>query len=111
MESLEDLAPGKIVFFMSRNQDSPNLFHETYDLVNALSIMNMLNINPEDIQIVFNESIIIINDPMHDLYENIISRGEKPINIRNLKKIYFKSNSYPYEFRFSLFYLFRTYKL
>ena len=25
-EELEELAPGKIIFFMSRNQDSPNLF-------------------------------------------------------------------------------------
>ena len=26
-DDLEELAPGKIVFFLSRNQDSQNLFH------------------------------------------------------------------------------------
>lgn len=88
MEGVEELAPGKIVFFMSRSQDSPNLFHGTSDLVNAISIMNIFNINPEDIQIVFLESLIIIDDPMYDLYENIVSRGGKPIYIRNLKKKY-----------------------
>ena len=50
MEGVEELAPGKTVFFMSRSQDSPNLFHGTSDLVNAISIMNIFNINPEDIQ-------------------------------------------------------------
>ena len=88
MEGEEELAPGKIVFFMSRDQDSPNLFHGTSDLVNAVSIMNILNINPEDIQIVFLESIIIIDDPLYDLYEKIVSRGGKPIYIRNLRKKY-----------------------
>jgi len=88
MEGEEELAPGKIVFFMSRDQDSPNLFHGTSDLVNAVSIMNIFNINPEDIQIVFLESIIIIDDPLYDLYEKIISRGGKPIYIRNLRKKY-----------------------
>ena len=50
--------------------------------------MKIFNINPEDIQIVFLESIIIFKDPFYDLYENIISRGGKPIYIRNLKKKY-----------------------
>ena len=26
-ETLEELSQGKIIFFISRNQDSPNLFH------------------------------------------------------------------------------------
>lgn len=82
---------------MRRNQDSSNLFHGTSELINAVSIMNLLNIKPEDIQIVFLQSIIIINDPLYDLYEKIVSRGGKPIHIRNLKKKYhFKSNSYSY---------------
>ena len=57
--TLEELAPGKTVFFISRNQDSPNLYHGGSEFVNALSIMYLLNLDPEKIQIVFLESILI----------------------------------------------------
>ena len=36
-EELEELAPGKTIFFISRNQDSSNIFHGTSELLNALS--------------------------------------------------------------------------
>ena len=40
---------GKTIFFISRNQDSPNLYHGGSEFVNALSFMYLLNLNPEDI--------------------------------------------------------------
>ena len=52
-DTLEELSPGKTVFFISRNQDSPNLYHGGSEFVNALSIMYLLKLNPEEIQIVF----------------------------------------------------------
>ena len=36
-EAIEELAPGKTVFFISRNQDSPNLFHGNSEIINAIS--------------------------------------------------------------------------
>ena len=87
-EKLEEYAPGKTVFFISRNQDSPNLYHGGSEFVNALSIMYLLNLDPENIQIIFLESIIIYDDPFFDLYKNLIGRGGEPIHIRNLTKKY-----------------------
>ena len=87
-EELEELSPGKTVFFISRNQDSPNLFHGGSEFINALSIMYLLNLYPEDIQIVFLESIQINDDPFYNLYKYLIGRGGEPIHIRNLKKKY-----------------------
>ena len=84
-ETIEELAPGKTVFFLSRNQDSPNLFHGNSEIINAISIMNLFHLNPENIQVVFLESLKINNDPFYDIYKNVISRGGKPIYIRNLK--------------------------
>ena len=83
---MEELAPGKIVFFFSRNQDSPNIFHGGSEFINALSLIYLLDIKPENIQVVFLESMEIRNDPLHELYKNIISRGGTPIHIRTLKK-------------------------
>ena len=91
---LEELAPGKIIFFISRNQDSPNLFHGFSEIMNALSIMYLFNLQPKDIQIVFLESMIFKNEPYMDFYTNIISRGNKPIYIRNLKKLYHISSAF-----------------
>ncbi len=88
---LEELAPGKIIFLISRNQDSPNLFHGFSEFINALSIMYLFKLNPEDIQIIFLESMIIENEPLYDLFANIISRNNKPIYIRDLKKKYYIS--------------------
>ena len=48
-------------------------------------MMKLLNLKPEDIQIIFLESMTINDDPMYDIYKNIISRGGEPINIRNVK--------------------------
>ena len=100
-EDLEELAPGKIVFFISRNQDSPNLFHGYSEIFNVLSMIYLFNLNPEDIQVVFLESIEIpyyeeVNsnnkdiprDPFYDIYKKMISKGGEPIYIRNLKKKY-----------------------
>jgi hypothetical protein len=87
-DDLEELAPGKIVFFFSRNQDSPNIFHGGSEFINALSLMYLLNIKPENVQVVFLESMEIRNDPLIELYKNIISRGGTPIHIRELKKKY-----------------------
>ena len=84
-----ELSPGKTIFFLSRNQDSPNIYHGTCELINALSMMELLNLKPEDIQIIFLESMTIKQDPFYDLYKNIISRGGEPIYIRDLTQKYF----------------------
>ena len=90
-EQLEELAPGKTVFFISRNQDSPNLYHGGSEFVNALAIMYLMSLNPKDIQIVFLESILIMDDPFYDLYKELIGRGGEPIHIKNLTKKYLVS--------------------
>ena len=92
-KELEELAPGKIIFFISRNQDSPNLFHGLSELINTLSIMYLFNLNPEDIQIIFLESMILKSEPIYELYINLISRKNNPIYIRNLKKKYYISSA------------------
>lgn len=93
-EKLEELAPGKTIFFISKNQDSPNIFHGGSELINAISIMHLFNLNPENIQIVFLQSMVFKNDPFYDLYSNIVSRGGKPIYIKNLKKKYHISSAF-----------------
>ena len=85
---LEELAPGKTIFFIIRNQDSPNIFHGFSEIINSLSMLYLFNLNPEDIQIVFLESMIFNEEPFYDIYTNIISRGSKPIYIKNLNKKY-----------------------
>ena len=92
-KELEELAPGKIVFFISRNQDSPNLFHGLSELINTLSIMYLFKLNPENIQIIFLESMILKSEPIYDIYINLISRKSNPIYIRNLKKKYYISSA------------------
>ena len=87
-EQLPELAPGKTIFFISRNHDSPNLFHGISEFLNALSIIYLFDLNPENIQIVFLESMIFQNDPLYILFKNIISRGGEPILLRNLKQRY-----------------------
>jgi len=91
----EELAPGKTIFFISRNQDSPNLYHGGSEFINALSLMYLLNLTPEDIQIIFLESMVINDDPFYDLYSNLIGRGGKPIYARDLNtnKKYHISNA------------------
>jgi hypothetical protein len=94
IEKFEELAPGKTIFFISRNQDSPNIFHGGSELINAISIMNLFGLNPEKIQVIFLESMTFNNDPFYDLYKNIVSRGGEPIYIRNLKKKYYISSAF-----------------
>ena len=55
----EELAPGKTVFFLSRNQDSPNLYHGGSEFINALSLMYLFDLEPENIIIFFLESMTI----------------------------------------------------
>lgn len=83
-----ELAPGKIILFISRNHDSTNLFHGISEFINALSTIYIFNLNPEKIQIVFLESFLFKDEPLYILYKNIISRGGEPILLRNLKKKY-----------------------
>ena len=87
-ESLEELAPGKVIFFLSRNQDSPNLYHGGSEFMNAISMLYLLDIKPENVQVIFLESIAINDDPFYDLYKNLISGGTEPIYAKNLKKKY-----------------------
>ena len=100
-ENLDELAPGKTVLFISRNQDSPNLFYGNSDIINALSMIYFFNLDPNDVQVVFLESMEIPyyaeensenkdlpRDPFYDIYKKMISRGGEPIYIKNLKKKY-----------------------
>jgi len=100
-EKLEELAPGKTIFFISRNQDSPNLFHGFSEIINAISMIYLFNLDPKEIQVIFLESIEIPvtlenqkkepdkpEDPFYYIYKNVISQGGEPIYIRKLKKRY-----------------------
>ena len=87
-EHIPEIAPGKIILLMSRNQDSPNLFHGISEIINVISIMYLFNLKPEDIQIIFLESMKLKNDPLYELYKNLISGGKEPIYLRNLKQKY-----------------------
>ena len=92
-ENIEELAPGKTILFLSRNQDSPNLFHGNSEFINALSILYLFKINPKNVRIIFLESLDIKQDPFYDLYKDIISRGGAPLYIRDLKKKYHISSA------------------
>ena len=93
-EKYEEFAPGKIIVFLSRNQDSPNLYHGGSEFINAFSLMNILNIEPKNIQIIFLESINLKkNDPLFDLYKYVISGGNTPIYIRDINKKYHISSA------------------
>ena len=93
-KNYEELAPGKTVFFLSRNQDSPNLYHGGSEFINAFSLMVILNLNPKDIQIIFLESIDLRdNDPLFNLYKYVISGGNTPIYIRDIKEKYHISSA------------------
>lgn len=89
----EELAPGKTIFFISRNEDSPNLFHGFSEIINCLSVIYLFDLNPEDIQIVFLESMNLNEEPLYDFYTNIISKVNEPIYIRNLNNKYHISSA------------------
>ena len=93
-EQIPELAQGKTIFFLSRNQDSPNLFHGMSEFINAISIIYLFELNPENIQIVFLESMKFKEDPFLYLYKNIISRGGEPLYIRDLKQKYHISSAF-----------------
>ena len=83
---IAELSPGKTIFFLSRNQDSPNIYHGGSELINAVAMMKLFHLEPEDIQIIFLESMTINDDPFYDIYKSIISRGGEPLYIRNINK-------------------------
>ena len=87
-EKLEELAPGKTVFLISRFEDSANLYHGNCEIINSLSMLYLFNLAPEDVQVVIYEGMEIPIDPFYDIYKNMISRGGKPIYVKNLKKKY-----------------------
>ena len=89
----KELAPEKWVFFVSRNNDTSNLFLAGTAFLNAYIIMKSFYINPEEIQIVFLESFNITDDPFYDLYKELISRGAPPIHISKLTKKYHITNA------------------
>ena len=87
-QEYEELAPNKTIFFISRNQDSPNIFFGGAGIINALALIKYLNLRPENIQVVFLESMFLNRDPSYIFYKYLISRGGEPIHIRNLKNKY-----------------------
>ena len=87
-EDIKELAPGKTILLLSRNQDSPNIFHGLSEIINVICTMYFFHLKPKNIQILFLESMELKNDPFYPIYENIISRGGKPIYIRNLDQKY-----------------------
>ena len=72
-KDIEELAPGKVVFLLSRNQDDPNLFHGGSEVINAVSMMYLLNLEPKDIQVIFLESIEI---PYYESYTFTVVEGD-----------------------------------
>ncbi len=92
-EECEELAPNKTIFFVSRNQDSPNIFFGGAGIINALALMNYLDLKPENIQVIFLESMFLNTDPSYIFYKYLISRGGEPIHIRNLTKKYHISSA------------------
>ena len=93
IDDLEELAPGKIVFLISRYEDSANLYHGNCEIINSLSMLYLFNLSPEDVQVVIYDGMDIPIDPFYDIYKNIISRGGQPIFVKNLKKKYKISNA------------------
>ena len=85
MEKIEELAPGKTIFLLSRNNNSPNMFHGGCELINAIALMYLLNLKPEDIKIIFLESYDMKSDPFYDMYKILVSRGGDPVHIRDIK--------------------------
>ena len=92
-ENIEELAPNKTILFLSRNQDSPNLFHGNSEIINAISLMYLFDLNPENIQVIFLESMNLKDDPLYEIYKNLISRGGEPIYIKDLKQKYHISSA------------------
>ena len=89
-----ELFPGKTIFLLSRNQDSPNLLIGLCHILNAFSLMHLLNLKPNNIRIIFLESINLTYDPFYNIYKYILLGGVDPIHIRELdrNKIYHISN-------------------
>ena len=85
-ETLDELAPGKTVFLMGRNQDSPNLFHGNSEIVNIICMLYLFNLAPEEVKILIFEGIEIPEDPFYEIYQNLFS--SEPIYVKNLKKKY-----------------------
>ena len=92
-EDIKELSPGKTVLLISRNQDSPNIFHGLSEIINVLSIMYFFDLKPENIQLLFLESMKLERDPFYDIYKKVISGGGKPLHIRNLKQKYHISSA------------------
>lgn len=88
LDNEEELAEGKTIFFISRTSDSLNMYHGISEVINAMALMYLFNLSPEDIKIVLLESFEIEKDPYYDIYKNVISRGEEIVHIKNLKKKY-----------------------
>ena len=93
MENVEEFAPGKTIFLLSRNNNSPNMFHGGCEIINAIALMHLLNLQPEDIQVIFLESYNMKNDPFYDMYKILLSRGGDPVHIREIKNKFRISNA------------------
>lgn len=92
----EIIGKNKTIFLINRDQDSPNLYHGFLEFISAFTIMNILKINPENVQILFLESMNFPKDIFYDFYAKLISRGGKPLFLKNLsetKKKYLIENS------------------
>jgi len=87
-EKIEELAPGKTIFFLSRNQDSPNLFHGMTDIIATISMMKLFNITEDNVQLIFLESMYLKDDPYYEIYKKVLSREGEPIFIKDLNKKY-----------------------
>ena len=55
--------------------------------------MYFFDLKPENIQLLFLESMKLESDPFYDIYKNVISGGGKPLYIRNLKQKYHITNA------------------
>ena len=87
-ELLEELAPGKTVLLIGRNEGSPNLYHGNCEIINFICMLYLFNLSPEEVQVVIFEGIKIPEDPFYGIYKNIFSIGSEPIYVKNLTKKY-----------------------
>ena len=83
---IEELSSNKTILFVNRNKNTFNIFFSMCAVMNALLLIEHYNLNPDNIQVIFIESIEIKFDPLYDMYKNIISRGIEPIHISQLAK-------------------------
>ena len=78
-DDAEELAQGKTIFFMGRNQDSPNLFHGISEFINAFSLMILYKLPASiDISFVFLNVLLRLFDALPRISTPRFRRENEP---------------------------------